>query len=158
MWKKVKPYVISVVIALGVGGLAAFITQNDMNLYSEIILPPLAPPSVLFPIIWSILYTLMGISAAIIYLQRTNSPNAAKDALSVYGINLVLNFMWSILFFKFRVFLFSFIWLLALLATIIKMIFDFVKIKPIAGYLQIPYAVWVSFAGYLNFAIWWLNR
>ena len=158
MWKKVKPYVVSVALALGVGGLAAFITRNDMDVYKVIVLPPLAPPSVLFPIVWTILYVLMGIGAALIYLERGNKQSAARDALSVYGINLILNFMWSVLFFKFRVFLFAFFWLLALLATIIKMILDFKKIKPIAGYLQIPYAFWVAFAGYLNFAIWWLNR
>ena len=158
MWKKVKPYVVSVALALGVGGLAAFITRNDMDVYKVIVLPPLAPPSVLFPIVWTILYILMGIGAALIHLERGNKQSAARDALSVYGINLILNFMWSVLFFKFRVFLFAFFWLLALLATIIKMILDFKKIKPIAGYLQIPYAFWVAFAGYLNFAIWWLNR
>ena len=158
MWKKVKPYVVSVALALGVGGLAAFITRNDMDIYKVIVLPPLAPPSVLFPIVWTILYVLMGIGAALIYLERGNKQSAARNALSVYGINLILNFMWSVLFFKFRVFLFAFFWLLALLAVIIKMIIDFKKIKPIAGYLQIPYAIWVAFAGYLNFAIWWLNR
>ena len=158
MWKKAKPYIISIAIALAVGGLAAFLTRNDMDLYKEIVLPPLAPPSILFPIVWSILYVLMGIGAAMIYLRKDEAPNAVRDALSVYGINLVLNFMWSIIFFKFRAFLLAFVWLISLLAVIIKMIFDFKKIKPIAGYLQIPYAVWVTFAGYLNFAIWWLNR
>lgn len=158
MWKKIKPYIISIAIALAVGGLAAFLTRNDMDIYKEIVLPPLAPPTILFPIVWTVLYVLMGISSAMIYLRKDDAPNAVRDALSVYGINLVLNFMWSIIFFKFRVFLFAFIWLLALLAVIIKMILDFRKIKPIAGYLQIPYAVWVTFAGYLNFAIWWLNR
>lgn len=158
MWKKIKPYVISIAIALAVGGLAAILTRNDMDIYKDIRLPPFAPPSILFPIVWSILYVLMGVSSAMVYLRKDEAPNAVRNALSVYGINLVLNFMWSIIFFKFRVFLFAFIWLLALLAVIVKMIFDFKKIKKTAGYLQIPYAVWVSFAGYLNFAIWWLNR
>ena len=158
MWKKVKPYIISILIALAVGGAAAFLTRNDMDIYKDIVLPPLAPPSILFPIVWSILYVLMGIGAAMIYLERDRLGDKVRDALSVYGTNLVLNFMWSIIFFKFRIFLPAFIWLLALLAVIIKMILDFKKIQPIAGYLQIPYAVWVAFAGYLNFAIWWLNR
>lgn len=158
MWKKIKPYIISVAIALAVGGLAAFLTRNDMDIYKEIVLPPLAPPSILFPIVWSILYVIMGIGAAMVYLEYGKNENAVRDALSVYGINLILNFMWSIIFFKFRMFLLAFIWLLALLGVIIKMILDFKKIKPISGYLQIPYAVWVAFAGYLNFAIWWLNR
>ena len=158
MWKKIKPYIISVAIALAVGGLAAFLTRGDMDIYKEIVLPPLAPPSILFPIVWSILYVIMGIGAAMVYLERDKNENAVRDALSVYGINLILNFMWSIIFFKFRMFLLAFIWLLILLGVIIKMILDFKKIKPISGYLQIPYAVWVAFAGYLNFAIWWLNR
>ena len=158
MWKKIKPYVISIAIALAVGGLAAFLTRNDMDIYNEITLPPLAPPSILFPIVWSILYVLMGISAAMVYLRKDEAPIAVRDALSGYGINLVLNFMWSLIFFKFKAFLLAFGWLLVLFAVIVKMIFDFKKIKPIAGYLQIPYAIWVTFAGYLNFAIWWLNR
>ena len=158
MWKKIKPYVISIAIALAVGGLSAFLTRNDMDVYKEIALPPLAPPSILFPIVWSVLYVLMGISSAIVYLKRNEKPNAVRNALSVYGISLVLNFMWNIIFFKFRVFLFAFIWLLALLAVIIRTVADYKKIKPIACYLQIPYAIWVSFAGYLNFAIWILNR
>ena len=158
MWKKIKPYVISIAIALAVGGLAAFLTRNDMDIYKEITLPPIAPPSVLFPIVWSILYVLMGIGSALVYLRKDEAPSMVRDALSLYGINLVLNFMWSIIFFKFRAFLLAFVWLIALLAVIIKMILDFKKIKPIAGYLQIPYALWVAFAGYLNFAIWLLNR
>ena len=158
MWKKIKPYVISIVIALGVGGLAAFLTRNSMDIYKEIVLPPLAPPSILFPIVWSVLYTLMGISAAMIYGRKKSEPTAVQDALSVYGINLVVNFMWSIIFFNFRRFLFAFFWLVFLFAIIIKMIIDFKKIRPAAAYLQIPYAIWVAFAGYLNFAIWWINR
>lgn len=158
MWKKIKPYVISISIALAVGGLAAFLTRNDMDIYKEIVLPPLAPPSILFPIVWSILYVLMGISAAMVYLRKKSEPNAVQNALSVYAINLVVNFMWSIIFFKFRAFLLAFIWLLFLFAIILRMIVLFKKIKPISGYLQIPYAIWVAFAGYLNFAIWWLNR
>ena len=158
MWKKIKPYIISILIALAVGGAAAFLTRNDMDIYKDIVLPPLSPPSILFPIVWSILYVLMGIGAAMIYLERDRLGDGVRDTLSIYGTNLVLNFMWSIIFFKFRIFLLAFIWLLALLAVIIKMILDFKKIQPIAGYLQIPYAVWVAFAGYLNLAIWWLNR
>ena len=158
MWKKLRGYVFSVAIALAVGGLAAFLTRNDMGVYKEIVLPPLAPPSILFPIVWSILYVLMGIGAAMIFRARGDQENQVRDALSVYGINLMLNFMWSIIFFNFRAFLFAFIWLLFLFAIILRMIFSFKNIKPIAGYLQIPYAVWVAFAGYLNFAIWWLNR
>jgi len=158
MWKKIKPYVISIAIALAVGGAAAFLTRNDMNLYDEIILPPLAPPSILFPIVWSILYVLMGIGAAMIYLERDKAENAVRDALSVYGISLILNFMWSIIFFGFEAFLFAFVWLVFLLITVISMVFSFRKIKPVSGYLQIPYATFLIYAGYLNLSIYLLNR
>ena len=100
MWKKIKPYVIAVLIALAVGGLAAFLTRDSMDIYKEIVLPPLAPPSILFPIVWTVLYILMGISSAMIYLRKDSTPGAVQNALSVYAINLVVNFMWSIIFFN----------------------------------------------------------
>lgn len=158
MWNKIKPYVISAVIALAVGGLSALLTAGSMDLYSEIVQPPLAPPSFLFPIVWTVLYILMGISAAMIYLERDNKPAEVSRALIVYAVNLFLNFFWSIIFFNMRAFLFSFIWLILLWITILIMIIKFYRIKPVAGLLQIPYLLWVTFAGYLNLAIYILNR
>ncbi len=158
MWKKIKPYVISIAIALAVGGLASLLTRNSMQIYGEIKVPPLSPPSALFPIVWTILYVLMGIGAALVYTNRETVPRAADKALVVYALNLILNFAWSIIFFRFRAFLAAFICLVLLLITILKMIFDFFKISPLAAYLQIPYALWVAFAGYLNLGIVILNR
>ncbi len=158
MWKRIKPYVISIIIALAVGGLAAFLTRDSMDIYNDIILPPLAPPSILFPIVWTVLYILMGIGAALVYEKREQTYNETYDALTIYGVNLVVNFTWSLIFFNFRAFLLAFLWLVFLLIVIIKMILSFKRISPTAAYLQIPYVIWVSFAGYLNFAIWWLNR
>lgn len=158
MWQKIKPYVLSIAMALSVGGLAAFLTRNSMDIYNEVTQPPLAPPSVLFPIVWTVLYILMGISAAIVYVNRDTDLPAAKNALNVYAMQLIVNFAWSLIFFRFRAFLFAFLWLLLLLFLIIRMILAFRKISPLAAYLQIPYALWVTFAGYLNFGIWWLNR
>ena len=157
MLNKIKPYIISVVIALAVGGLSALLTAGNMDLYSQINQPPLAPPSILFPIVWTVLYILMGISAAMIYSEKQNKPKEVTSALTVYAINLFLNFFWSIIFFNMRAFLFSFIWLILLWITILIMIIKFYRIKPIAGILQIPYLIWVTFAGYLNFAIYLLN-
>lgn len=157
MFSKIKPYIISILIALGVGALSAFLTRNNMDLYSEIITPPLAPPAILFPIVWTILYILMGISAAMIYTQKSAPIKERSGALATYFSSLVVNFAWSIIFFNFRAFLFAFIWLLFLLYLIIKTIIEYKKINPTAAYLQIPYAVWVAFAGYLTFCIWILN-
>lgn len=158
MWKKYKTYIISILIALGVGGLSALLTSNNMNLYNEIITPPLSPPSILFPIVWTILYVLMGISSAMIYNQKEDYPKEVRNALIVYAINLFLNFTWSIIFFNFKAYFFAFIWLLLMWATILTMIVKFYNIKPTAGYLQIPYLLWVTFAGYLNLSIFLLNK
>ena len=155
---KVKPYIISVLISLATGGLSAFLTRNNMDLYSEVATPPLSPPSILFPIVWTVLYILMGISAAIIYNTKTDSPDEKARALFVYAVSLFVNFCWSIFFFNMRMFLFSFIWLIILWVLILKTILGYSKINRVAAYLQIPYLVWVTFAGYLNFGIWFLNR
>ena len=158
MWKKFKPYVISVAIALGVGALSALFTRGNMDIYDRIQTPPLTPPGILFPIVWSILYTLMGISSAIIYTKGKDENIPVYDALRIYAIQLVVNFFWSIIFFNLEAFLFAFLWILLLWVLIIVMIKKFYEIDKTAAYLQIPYLLWVTFAAYLNFAIFLLNR
>lgn len=157
MKNKIKNYAVSIAISLGTGILSALVTMGNMDLYSEITRPPLSPPSILFPIVWTILYTLMGISAAMIYEEKDAQSDEVKSVLTVYAISLFLNFFWSIIFFNMRAFLFSFIWLVALWISILITIIKFYRIKPIAGILQIPYLLWVTFAGYLNLAIYILN-
>lgn len=157
MKSKIKPYVVSILIALAVGGLSAFLTRNSMDIYGELITPPLSPPSFLFPIVWSVLYILMGVSAAMIYTDKASLFRERSSAIATYASSLIVNFAWSIIFFNFRAFLLAFIWLLFLLFLIIKTIVAYKKINPTAAYLQIPYAIWVAFAGYLNFGIWLLN-
>lgn len=157
MRKKIRPFVISVFIALAVGGISALITMNSMDLYSEIEPPPLAPPSWLFPVVWTILFVLMGVGAALVYNQRETKPDETKNALIIYAVNLILNFFWSIIFFNFEAYLFAYIWLILLWLVIIAMIVSFRKVSPLAAYLQIPYLIWVTFAGYLNLAIYILN-
>ena len=157
MFSKLKPYVISILIALAVGGASALLTMGNMEIYSEIRTPPLSPPSILFPIVWTALYILMGISAAMIYTDKNSKEKEKKEALVPYASSLIVNFAWSIIFFNFRAFFVAFIWLLLLLYLIIKTVIEYRKINPLAAYLQIPYAIWVSFAGYLNLGIWLLN-
>ena len=157
MWKKIKPFIISIAISLGVGLLSALLTSDSMNIYSAIVQPPLAPPSILFPIVWTVLFTLMGIGAALVYNKKEEKPKETQDALIVYAVNLFVNFFWSIIFFNMRAFLFAFIWILLLWAIILTMILKFRKVSPLAAYLQIPYLIWVTFAAYLNLAIFILN-
>lgn len=158
MWKNIKPYVISILIPLAVGGLAAWLTMDSMDVYAKINQPPLAPPGWLFPIVWGILYVLMGISSALVFKNETASLQEKSSALKVYGLQLIVNFFWSIIFFNMQNYLFAFIWLMLLWVLIIVMIVRFVRIKPIAGYLQIPYLLWVTFAAYLNLMIYLLNK
>ncbi len=158
MLKKYKPYIVSVVIALAVGGLSAAVTSGSMEVYSKINQPPLSPPSILFPIVWTILFTLMGISAALVYQFKDTKPDEVRTALIVYAVNLAVNFLWSIIFFNMQAYLFAFIWILLLIAVIVVMIVLFKRISPLAAYLQIPYLLWVTFAAYLNLAIYILNR
>jgi len=154
MWNNIKPYVISILIALAVGGLSAFLTNDNMMIYQQINQPPLSPPSFIFPLVWTILFILMGLSSAIVYIKSTSN---SKKALIIYGIQLIINFLWSIIFFNLRIYLFAFIWLLLLWILIIIMIYEFYKVNKLAAYLQIPYLLWVTFAAYLNFMIFILN-
>lgn len=158
MKKKLKSFIISIVISLSTGIISALLTRKNMNIYEEVITPPLSPPSFLFPVVWTVLYILMGISAAMIHTDNIASKRQNDRALYIYAASLFVNFLWSILFFNMRAFLFSFLWLLLLLYLIVSTILQYRKINQTAAYLQIPYAVWVTFAGYLNFGIWFLNR
>ena len=152
--RKILPIIISIVIPLAVGGLAGFLTMNSMGFYETINKPQLAPPGFLFPIVWGILYTLMGISSYLIWREHTAE---SRMALYIYAVQLVLNFVWPLLFFNGRMFLLSFVWLLALLAIVVFMTVRFYNINKVAGLLQIPYILWLIFASYLNFAIFLLN-
>ncbi len=145
--------IIAILIPIAVGMLSAVLSQN-MALYSKINQPPLAPPGFVFPIVWGILYILMGISSYLIY--ESNNP-FKNQALGIYALQLFFNFFWSIFFFRFNWYLFAFLWLLAMIVLIIIMIDSFYKIKPLAAYLQIPYLLWCLFAAYLNFMIYRLN-
>ncbi|MBQ8584275.1 MAG: tryptophan-rich sensory protein [Clostridia bacterium] len=160
-WLKIKDnlasYVIAIAIPLGVGLLAAYLTMENMNIYSKINTPPLSPPALLFPIVWTVLYILMGVSSAMVYNRREAEPIYARRGLGYYAMSLIANFAWSIIFFNVRAFGIAFLWLVLLLYLIIRTILCYFKVSKVAALLQIPYAVWVAFAGYLNLGIIILN-
>ena len=149
-----KNLIISLLISLGVGGLYFLIIMGSMDIYKYLVKPPLAPPSILFPIVWTILYILMGISAYLIY--RDSSID--NGALKVYLIQLFINFVWPILFFLLSYRLLSLIWIILLVIVVIVMIIKFYKVNRVAAYLQIPYLIWILFATYLNLGFYILNR
>jgi len=150
--KNKSTLIISILIPILVGTLSSLFSGNmSTSMFNK---PSFSPPSFLFPIVWTILYILMGISSYIIY----SSDNQDKrKALKIYAVQLFFNFFWSILFFGFSQFLLAFVWLITLIIIIIMMIYQFYIIEPLAAYLQIPYLLWCLFAAYLNFMIYRLN-
>lgn len=146
--------ILCILIPLAVGAFSSLFSGSMSMSYSSFDKPSFSPPSYLFPIVWTILYVLMGVSSYLIY----SSDDAGKGkALTTYAIQLIFNFFWSILFFGFSKYLFAFIWLIALIILIAVMIYQFYKISPLAAYLQIPYLLWCVFAAYLNYTIYMLN-
>lgn len=152
---KIQTYILSIIIALAVGVLSALISGGKMDEYGKLIQPPLAPPAWVFPAVWTVLFILMGISAAMVY--QSDSPDKS-DALFLYGTQLVVNLLWTVFYFNFNARLLAFFWLLFLLALVLMMIKRFYRISKAAGKLQIPYVVWLVFAGYLNLMTYLLNR
>ena len=146
-------FIIFMIIPIATGLLASYVTSDNMMLYENIIKPPFAPPAIVFPIVWSVLYILMGVSSYLIYLNTNR-----YGLLFTYFLSLFVNFFWPIIFFNWQEFGFAFIWILLLWLLIIFTIIDYLKASKIAAILQIPYLLWVTFAAILNFSIWFLNK
>lgn len=156
MNKKTKQFLICLAVPLLVGGLSALITRTGMDTFETINKPPLSPPGWLFPVVWTVLFILMGIASYLV-LVSGKPQGEINRALTVYGVQLIFNFFWSIFFFNFSLYLFSFIWLVLLWLLILTTAVLFYRISKPAGYLMVPYILWVAFAGYLNFQIYLLN-
>ena len=139
-----------------VGVLSGILAGGSFSFYKEIVRPPFSPPGWIFPIVWIILYALMGISAYLIYTSKA-TVRQKNFALAVYAIQLVVNFLWSIVFFRLEMVGLSVIIILLLLLLIVVMIWVFYRIRPVAAYLNIPYLLWTAFASYLNIGVLILN-
>ena len=151
-----KPYVAFIALAEGVGALAGFLTRAGVQYYEEnVIKPDWTPPGSVFPVVWGILYALMGIGAARIWMLP---PSAERSrSLILFGVQLAVNFFWSLLFFNLQAYGFAFVWLILLWILIIWMMRSFWQIDHVAALLQVPYLLWVTFAAYLNGMVWLLN-
>ena len=147
-------YAVSILIALAVGGISAIVNAGKMT-GAALVQPPLTPPAWLFPIVWTILFTLMGISSASVYMSDCAGKS---DALFIYAVQLVVNFLWTVFYFSFQALALSFFWLLFLILLILLMAIRFERCSTGSGKLQIPYILWCCFAAYLNFAAWMLNQ
>lgn len=152
-----KTYAFWIALAEAIGAFSGWLTRKSVKIYNAAVKqPPLSPPSIVFPIVWGILFILMGIGAARIYLSPASK--ARSRSLLLFLVQLAFNFFWSIIFFNLQAFGFAFLWLIALWILILLMILSFREVDQPAAWLQIPYLLWVSFAAYLNFGVWLLNR
>lgn len=148
-----KKLLICIAIPLFVGILAAFLTRDSMKNFSLLIKPSWTPPGWLFPVVWTVLYLLMGLSSYLFITSETQNT----FALILYGTQLAFNFFWPILFFSLELYWYAFLWLALLWLLIVETAALFYQSSKTAAYLLLPYLLWVTFAGYLNFAISILN-
>jgi tryptophan-rich sensory protein len=153
----IKAFILVIICEI-IGFTSGIATAEGVtNWFQTIEKPFFNPPSWLFAPVWTTLYALMGVSAALVWHQGIEKKEV-KQALILFGIQLVLNFFWSFLFFKYHLLLVAFIEIITLLTFIILTAIQFYKIHKTAGLLMIPYILWVSFASVLNFSLWWLNK
>ncbi len=151
-----KTFIICLAIPLASGGVSAWLSMDGMQAFSSLNQPPLTPPPWVFGVVWTILYLLMGLASYFI-VTAGGHRTQTNSALAVYGLQLAVNFFWSIIFFNWGAYLFAFVWLILLWVLILITLRRFAVIRPLAGWLLVPYLVWVTLAGYLNLGVYLLN-
>lgn len=154
--KRYKPYIHGILLCEAVGFLSGLLTREGtqwFNTYAN--QPPLSPPAVVFPIAWGLIYALMGIGIARIWLHP-DSVQRSK-AINAFVSQLILNFFWSLIFFNAKAYGLAVIWIIILWITVLVMILRYHKLDSIAAWLQIPYLIWLTFAAYLALGVWLLN-
>ena len=154
--KNRKYLLVCLAVPLAVGGLSALLTRDGMEKFKSLNKPPLTPPGWVFPVVWTILFVLMGTASYLVW-KNGRPRQAARRALTLYGVQLAFNFLWSMLFFNRGLYLAAFFELIALWLLILMTAVRFYRLSRTAGYLLAPYLLWVTFAGYLNFGVHLLN-
>lgn len=151
-WQKNKSLILSIALPLGVGVVAGLLTMGAMEDFAALDQPPLSPPGWLFPVVWTILYILMGVSA-----WRIKNIDRQARPLALYRLSLVFNFFWPIFFFVCQMWLLALVWLVILWILVLIYTAGYFRMDRRAGWLQIPYILWCAFAIYLNFGVLLLN-
>lgn len=155
---KIVPFIVNLLIPIVGGFITWYLNKESITYYSNNINKVFfTPPSIVFSIVWSLLYVLMGIAAYRVYI-KSKEEDIENNAYFYYLIQLIFNFLWSFIFFTFRLYGISFIWLIILLIFVIITFIKFIKIDKISGFLFIPYIIWIIYAGVLNYFVWLLNE
>ena len=152
-----KRLILCLAVPLLGGGLAGLVTMNSMKAFATLNQPPLSPPGWLFPVVWTALFLLMGLSSYLVWTSG-GQAEAVRRALTLYGVQLAVNFLWPILFFNLGAYLLAMVWLVLLWGLIGATMLAFRRLSVKAGWMLAPYLAWVTFAGYLNLMIYILNR
>lgn len=148
--------ILNLIIPLIIGALAGGLTRGSIAQYNALVLPPFAPPSWVFPVVWLVLYLLMGVANWLV--TRAEIPKGEKKHAEIlYAVQLVVNFVWPLIFFNTDQYSTAFFWLLLLLALVLVMTAAAAKVNRLAAWLLLPYVLWLLYAGYLNYAVWQLN-
>lgn len=151
-----RRFIVWILLTEAIGVLSGFLSREGMKIYmATVIKPPLSPPGWVFPVVWGILYALLGIGVAMVY--RAPPSRQRSRGLNFYIAQMIVNFFWGLIFFNARAFGFAFFWLLLLLVLVVGMVLSFHQVQPLSAKLQIPYLLWLVFAAYLNFGVWLLN-
>lgn len=148
-----KPCMICLTIPLAAGGISALLAGDSLRQFQLLRRPPLSPPGWVFPVVWTVLYLLMGFASYLIWEKRTGN----RAALTGYGLQLLANVLWPLFFFRLSWYLAAFFWLILLWLLILAVMTLFSRLSAWAAGLLLPYLLWVSFAGYLNLGIYLLN-
>lgn len=151
---KGKALLVNLLIPLGMGGLSAFLTKDSMEQYGVLRQPPLSPPGWVFPVVWTILFTLMGIAACLVWVR---DGTGRTGALTLYALQLVFNFFWTLIFFNLQNYALALFWIVVLWVLILLTTIRFFQEQKAAGWLMLPYLLWVTFAVYLTAGVWYLN-
>ena len=152
---RMKTTILFLAIPLLTGGLSAFLSREGMKAFQSLRQPSWAPPMWLFPVVWTLLYLLMGYGAARVWNTRRRGRG---DAVFLFGAQLFVNFWWSIFFFAWGVRLFAFFWLLLLIVLVLAMLLSFKTLDATAARLNIPYLLWLVLAAWLNMSVYLLNK
>ncbi|MBE6089553.1 MAG: tryptophan-rich sensory protein [Clostridium beijerinckii] len=154
---RIIPLFVSIIIPLLIGWLSTLLVPNMRSIYESLIKPPFSPPAMVFPIVWTILYIIMGICSYKVYILKYENVDVSS-AIFVYAIQLLLNFLWTIIFFGFKLYALAFLELIILIIFVILTIKRFYEKIGNKTFLLIPYLAWLVYAGVLNFFIWMLNE
>lgn len=156
MLKKIISALKVILLPVLVGALSGFLISGNTDVYEVLMKPPFALPGGLFPVVWTVLYLLMGI-ALYLFLKSDASAEDKQEGKTLFFIQLLLNFLWPLLFFNGGQRFLAFLLLIVLFVFVVLTTLKFYRAKPASGILLLPYLLYTAYAGYLNFAIWYLN-